>query len=143
MVRDFLQKLADSGYSHTLRMDIIKSGCRIYCRREIEDRTGGRPLYRTAEQMGAARMVKRFQNQSWFKTSRGGRNLTPRKDLPHKLQETELGKRLRQEMRSNNVRGEGGTSPEKKETKSSQEAEVGNKTVKEIEAVLFVPYSEG
>ena len=44
---DFLQKLADSGYSHHNRKEVLKSGCTRFCRRMIEDKTGGKALYRT------------------------------------------------------------------------------------------------
>ena len=45
--------------------------------------------------MKAARRMKNLTNQSWFKAPRGGRDLTPRKDLPHWIQEKELSKRTR------------------------------------------------
>ena len=70
------------GYSHTHRQEIIRSGCRRFYRRDIEHLTGGRPLYRTEAQMKAARKVNKFRNQYWFKLLRGGKDLSPRKDLP-------------------------------------------------------------
>ena len=49
IVRSFLQKLIDSGYNQEHREEIIKSGCRRFSRRLIEEATGGRPLYRLVE----------------------------------------------------------------------------------------------
>ena len=93
VVTDFLQKLTDSGYNQTKRTEILKSGCKNFCRRMIEDRTGGRPLYRTDLQMKEARRIKKLKNQHWFKAARGGKDLTPKKDLPFNEQEAELNMR--------------------------------------------------
>ena len=65
-------------------------------------------MYRTGDQMRAARKQKSFGNQYWFKSPRGGKDLSPRKDLPYKIQERELNERKRGK-KSLNVRREGGT----------------------------------
>ena len=117
VVGDFLQKLADSDYNHNHRVEIIRSECRRFSRREIEDLTGGKPLYRMAEQMRKARKLKIFANQYWLKLSRGGKDLSPRKDLPYQVQEKELSNRKRG-MKSLNVRREGGTGEDEGDQKS-------------------------
>ena len=73
VVQDYIQKLMDSGYSHNHRKEILRSGCEKFCRRQIEDLTGGRQLYWTKGQMKAARKAKKLSNQYLFKSSRGGR----------------------------------------------------------------------
>ena len=90
IVVDFIQKLNDSGYRHIHRQEILRSGCRKYYRRLIQHVTGGRKLYRAEEEMKASRIVKKLQNQTWFKSQRGGKELTPRKDLPSRVQEENL-----------------------------------------------------
>ena len=47
-------------------------------------------MYRDEEEMKASRIVKKLQNQTWFKSQRGGKELTPRKDLPSRVQEENL-----------------------------------------------------
>ena len=59
VVSKFLQKLTDSGYKHSHRKEIIRSGYTNFCRRLIEDRTGGKKLYRTEGQMKQARKAKK------------------------------------------------------------------------------------
>ena len=63
VVQDYIQKLMDSGYNHNQRKEIIRSGCKKFCRRQIEDLTGGKQLYRTEGQMKAARKAKKLNNQ--------------------------------------------------------------------------------
>ena len=75
IVQSFLQKLIDSWYNQDHREEIIKSGCRRYSRRLIEEATGGRPLYRSAEQMKTARRMKTFNNNLWYKSPRGGKEV--------------------------------------------------------------------
>ena len=82
IVQNFLQKLIDSGYNQEHRQEIIKSGCRKFSRRLIEDATGGRPLYRSVEQMRSARRVKSFNSNLWYKSPRGGKDISPKKDNP-------------------------------------------------------------
>ena len=62
VVGKFLQKLTDSGYKNSHRKEIIRSGCINFCRRQIEDRTGGKKLYRTETQMKEARKTKKHSN---------------------------------------------------------------------------------
>ena len=64
VVKDFIQKFTDSEYKHTHRQEILRSGCRKYCRRLIEHLTGGKQLYRSEDQMKAARVVKKLANQT-------------------------------------------------------------------------------
>ena len=59
VVEDFIQKLVDSGYNLNHRQEILRSGCRKFCRRQIEHPTGGKPLYWKEAQIKAARKVKK------------------------------------------------------------------------------------
>ena len=45
VVSDFLQKLADSGYKHPTRKEIMTSALRKYYRQIHEQKTGGNQLY--------------------------------------------------------------------------------------------------
>ena len=60
---DFIKKMADFGYSHQHRKEIIMSGCIRYFRQMIEQLTKGKRLYRRKEQMKAARKVKHLETQ--------------------------------------------------------------------------------
>ena len=102
VVRKFIQKLIDSGYTSNQRREIIRSGCTRFCRRQIEELTGGRQLYRSEGEMKSARKAKKFRNQYWFKSSRGGSQITAKKDLPFSVQEKELSKR--QKLRRNRMK---------------------------------------
>ena len=93
VIKDFLQKLADSGYTHPTRKEIITSAVRKYYRQILEQETGGRQLYRSSQEMAEGRKMKALQNMSWFKSRRGGKSITPLKDLPHYTQEQELQER--------------------------------------------------
>ena len=64
-VERFVQKLTDSGYLRRHRKEIIRSGCINFCRRQIQDRTGGKRLYRTEGEMKASRKAKKFGTQYW------------------------------------------------------------------------------
>ena len=67
-------------------------------------------MYRSSEQMLAGRRMKSFNNNLWYKSPRGGKEVSPKKDLPHKLQQEELNRRRYQNVRrSLNVRIEGET----------------------------------
>ena len=49
VIHDFLQKMADSGYQHPVRKEVIKSAVTKFYRQILEQETGGWQLYRTAE----------------------------------------------------------------------------------------------
>ena len=57
VVEDFIQKLFDSGYNLNHRQEILRLGCRKFCRRQIEHLTGGKPLYRTEAQIKAVTSI--------------------------------------------------------------------------------------
>ena len=90
VIQDFLQKMADSGYQHPVRKEVIKSAVTKFYRQILEQETGGRQLYRSTEDMAEARRLKSLMDKIWFKSKRGGQSLTPRKDLPHNVQKEEL-----------------------------------------------------
>ena len=89
VLSDFIQKMADSGYDHPTRSEVIKSAIKKLYRQLMEQESGGRRLYRSAEDMAGARRLKELQNKTWFRSKRGGGGLTPSKDLPWKTQEIE------------------------------------------------------
>ena len=76
VVRDFI----DSGYKHKTRKKIILSAVRKYYRQILEQEIGRRQLYHSAKEMVESRRMKSLKNKTWFKSKRGGQNLTPRKD---------------------------------------------------------------
>ena len=82
--------MADSGYQHPVRKEVIKSALTKFYRQILEQETGGRQLYRSAEEMVEGRRLKTLLNRTWFKSRRGGQSLTPRKDLPFHVQKVEL-----------------------------------------------------
>ena len=57
VVEDFIQKLVDSVYNLNHRQEILRLGCRKFCRMQIEHLTGGKPLYRTEAQIKAVTSI--------------------------------------------------------------------------------------
>ena len=57
VVEDFIQNLVDSSYNLNHRQEFLRSGCRKFCRRQIEHLTGGKPLYRTEAQIKAVASI--------------------------------------------------------------------------------------
>ena len=57
VVEDYIQKLVDSVYNLNHRQEILRLGCRKFCRRQIEHLTGGKPLYRTEAQIKAVTSI--------------------------------------------------------------------------------------
>ena len=95
-------------------------------------------MYRTEAQMKEARKNKKHSNQYWFKASRGGKEVTPRKDRPFVVQEEARNSRRQNKIKVNLPREES-----REENRENREKE-GNSTgkeakVKEVEAVLFIP----
>ena len=72
VIKDFLQKMADSGYQHPTRKEIIRYAVTKFYRQVIEQETGGRQLYRSAQDMAETRKLKSLVNKTWFKSKRGG-----------------------------------------------------------------------
>ena len=64
VVKDFLTKMADSGYKHPARKHVILSAVRKFFRQILQQETGGRPLYRSSQEMGEARRLKALNNKS-------------------------------------------------------------------------------
>ena len=90
VIKDFLQKMADSGYQHPTRKEVIRSAVTKFYRQVLEQETGGRQIYRSSTDMAEARKLKSLANKTWFKSKRGGKSLTPRKSLPFTVQKDEL-----------------------------------------------------
>ena len=89
VIDDFLQKMCDSGYGESTRMEVIKSAITKYHRQLMEQDSGGRRIYRSAEEMASGRRLKGLLNQTWFRSKRGGTKITSAKDLPWRLQSVE------------------------------------------------------
>ena len=85
--------------------------------------------------MKASRKTKKFNTQSWFKTSRGGKDLTPKKDRPFEVQEGERNRRKEGRAGSCRIQLEvKGSNAEKEMKTEGREVQI-----KEVEAVLFIP----
>ena len=95
--------------------------------------------------MKEARKAKKHSNQYWFKATREGKELTPRKDRPFEVQEYEKNRRWQNRADRNQVQVEIDLPREenKEENRKEEDSTEGlNKKevkVKEVEAVLFVP----
>ena len=55
----------------------------------MEHESGGKRVYRSAEEMASARRLKELTNKTWFRSRRGGAQITPNKDLPWTVQNNE------------------------------------------------------
>ena len=87
--KDFCQKMSDSGYEHSTRMEVAKSALKIYYRQILEQESGGRRMFRGSREMAEGRRLKQHLNKTWYKSSRGGKDVTSAKDLPWTSQEEE------------------------------------------------------
>ena len=90
IVKDHMQKLADSGYQHSTRMEITASAARKFFRQAMDQALGGRRLHRNAEEMAKSRTLKSLLNTTWFKSKRGGKEITAGKDVPQYQREAEM-----------------------------------------------------
>ena len=93
--------MTDSGYNHQTRSEVIKSAAKKFYHQLIEQELGGKRLYRSAEDMAAARRLKDLTNKTWFQSKRGGANITPGKDLSWTTQIKEQQARKEERKRSN------------------------------------------
>ena len=82
ILTDFLQKLADSGYTHPTRMEIVKSAARKFFRQLMDQEAGGSRIYRSSDEMAKSRRLKELANKTWYKSKRGGQRITPGKNVP-------------------------------------------------------------
>ena len=82
ILEKFIGKMANSGYNVSSRREVIKSGVTKYYRELRDWRTGGKSLYRTQDQMGRDRRYKGLEKMTWFRSKRGGRQVTTEKDNP-------------------------------------------------------------
>ena len=131
VVMDILQKMTDSGYSHSSRLKVITSATRKYCRQLMEKDSHGQRLYRSAEDMATSRRLKEIANNSWFKSKRGGQRITQAKDIPSVVRQIES-------MARREVNKKSPKSPNKetqgRETSDSVRKEAFPTTIKEVEA---------
>ena len=130
IIKDFLQKMCDSGYGESTRSEVIKSATTKYFRQLMEQESGGRRLYRSAQEMAAGRRLKGLLNQTWFKSKRGGSKVTSAKDLPWKLQYIEEECKREYPRNNNKKKGQDVRSQEEQRTKS-------------VETVVFIPSTPG
>ena len=82
VLSDFIQKITDSEYDHPTRTEVIRSAAKKFYRQVMEQESRGKRIRRSAEDMAAARRIKELSNKTWFRSRRGGANITPSKDLP-------------------------------------------------------------
>ena len=129
VLSDCMQKITDSGYDHQTRSEVIKSAAKKFYRQLVEQESGGKRLYRSAEDMATAKRLKDLTNKTWFRSKRGGANITPSKDLPWTTQIKEQQARKEERKKSNQE------APENLRT----EGEKYLAGVKLVETVVFVP----
>ena len=103
IVSDFLQKLADSGYSHPTRMEIVKSAARKFYRQLMDQEAGGSRLYRSSEEMAKSRKLKELVNKTWYKSKRGRQRIISGKDVPRTSTDQEVA--ARKSTRAGNAAG--------------------------------------
>ena len=133
--RDLLQKMADSGYSHEARREVIASATRKYCRQLMNQMAGGQRIYRTSAEMATSRSIKDFLNTNWFKSKRGGKRITESKDVPSHI-------RLKEDQaREESRKGNKATGEHNKPGNGRDD--VGPAEIKEIETVVFLPATPG
>ena len=68
VLKDYLQKLEDSGNGHKTRMEIAKSAVRKFYRQVTDQEAGGQELYRSSQDMAKSRRLKNLLTKSWFKS---------------------------------------------------------------------------
>ena len=122
MVRRYLVKLANSGYGQDTRSQILRSATVKYYREILDDRTAGRKMYRSSQEMERARTYKGLEVKTWFKPKRGGAKAGEDKDRPWGMRDRGGGRK---------EAPDGG--PQKKE---------GEGCVV-VETVCFVPFTAG
>ena len=81
---DFIQKMTDSGYKHSTRKEIIKSGLTRYYRLVLSEVAGERKLYRSAKEMQEGRGLKKFRTRLWYRSKRGGTRVSDEKNHPER-----------------------------------------------------------
>ena len=75
-------------------------------------------------------------------TSRGGNDLTPKKDLPFPTQEKDLSLR-KNRRKSLKVKVEGEQQGKEEKQQGEKDADETGKKIKEVESVLFIPATPG
>ena len=138
----FIGKMANSGYSVSSRREVIRSGVVKYYRELLEWKTGGRRLYRTPDQMGQDRRFKGMEKMTWFRSKRGGKQVTVEKNNPWLAQQRQMeqgGQRIGQGRTQRKAGGRAGECREAEAESETAEEEGRRRLV--IEAVAFVPYT--
>ena len=121
----FSVKLASSGYTAQNRKEIIVSGLLRYYRIQLQEAAGVRKLYRSADEMRKARILKPLKQKAWYKTRRGGTKVSAAKDFP-------LGREARQGNGKRYDAGEGKKEEDRQENKPRQLV---------VETPVFIPYT--
>ena len=93
ILTDFLQKLADSGYTHPTRMEIVRSAAKKFFQQLMDQEAGGPRMYRSSNEMAKSRKLKELTTKTWYKSRRGGQRITPGKDIPKGFLEREINAR--------------------------------------------------
>ena len=58
--------MTDSGYDHPTRTEVIKSPVKKFYRQVMEQESGGKRIYRSAEDMKSKRRVKEFMKKTTY-----------------------------------------------------------------------------
>ena len=83
-LKKFSQKMVDSAYGKETRKEILTSGIKRYYRLILQELAGMRKLYRSRDDMKEGRRLKSLWSRTWFKSRRGGSNVSA--DLDHPME---------------------------------------------------------
>ena len=61
-----MQKMSDSGYGHSSRVEVIKSAVTKFQRQLLIQETVGKRFYQSREDMTRSRRLKNLENRTWF-----------------------------------------------------------------------------
>ena len=82
IIEKYLEKMANPGYGRSTREQVIRSAVMTFYREVLVDRTGGRRLYRSSEEMARSHTYKGLQVNNWFKPKKGREVARLEKDSP-------------------------------------------------------------
>ena len=82
MLKDFLQKMTDSGYYHRARVEVTRSATVKFYRQVMIQESGGKRIYRSLADMKKSRRLRSLTKKMWYKSRRGGTNIKLNKYFP-------------------------------------------------------------
>ena len=128
--------MCDSGYSHSTRMEVVKSRTKKFYRQILEEYTGGKIVFRNAGEMTTGRRYKSMFLMTWFKSTRGRVKVLACKDLPWFLREDVT------EVRGQKVKIKGRKGAKGEWSKEGSAKSRRQDMVKKIYTVVFFPQTE-